>query len=192
MVEVARIADSGAAAVFRSSRQRGILLALIDRERSLSELATATGAPLNLLHHHLQKLLRLGLVKIARTEKRAGAPIKHYRAVARSFFVPAELMGAEPGVELTSVLRERLEQSLAGSIRGAMYSQDESGPRMRLVREAGRRPVASELWLRLRLSDKDAAALAEEIRQLLHRFHARRGSSRRSYLVHAALAPDRH
>jgi hypothetical protein len=190
MLDQIRIDVPAAAAVFRSARQRSILLGLVEAERSLSELSKLTGTRLNLLHHHVQRLLRLGLVKLTRTERRAGAPIKRYRAVARSFFVPAELMG-DPRGELTSELRERMERSLASSVRGALYSHTDAGPRMRLVPESDRRVEAAELWLQLRLTHDDAAALSRRLRAVLHQFHkpARRGQ--RSYLVHLALAPDR-
>ncbi len=190
MRESANIVDARAAAVFAVPRQRRILLSLIDQERSLSQLASLTETPLNLLHHHLRKFLRLGLVRIERQEKRAGAPIKYYRATARAFFVPAELMGAELGAGLNSRLRELLARSLSRTLRGAIYSHDGKGPRMRLVREAGSRASTAELWMELRLSRADAAALVDELRALLHRFEARSRKTHRRYLVHAALAPE--
>ena len=189
MRETARMVDPRAAAVFGAARQRTILLALVEEERSLSQLARLTGTPLNLLHHHVRKFLRLGLVRVTRVEARAGAPIKHYRATARSFFVPAELMRAGPGAELSGLLRQRLERSLTGVLAGVSYTHDGSGPRMRLVREPGRHPIATELWLELRLTDSDAEELAAGLRALLQRFEARAGKPRRRYLVHAALAP---
>jgi len=187
--ETARIADSRAAAVFSVPRQRKILLSLVDEERSLSQLARLTETPLNLLHHHIQRFLRLGLVRISRSEARAGAPIKYYRATARAFFVPAELMRAEPHAGLHSQLRDRLARSLARTLQGAIYTHDGNGPRMRLVREASAPIAATELWLELRLSDADAATLAADLRALLRRFESRSGRTRRRYLVHAAIAP---
>ena len=188
MVETLRITTAQAAAVFGAARQRKILLSLIDRERSLSQLERLTRTPLNLLHHHVGKLMQLRLARIARVEARAGAPIKYYRAAARSFFVPAELMGANPGAELTSRLQQRLERSLAGFVKGMEYSHDSNGPRMRLVKEPGR-AIATELWLELRLSEADAAALDAGLRELFRRFGGRSKRAHHPYLVHAAMAP---
>jgi hypothetical protein len=189
MRESMNIVDPRAAAVFASPRQRKILLSLVAEDRSLSQLARLTEAPLNLLHHHIHKFMRLGLVRIAREEPRAGAPIKYYRAAARAFFVPADLMDAEPGAGLTSQLRDELARSLARSLEGVVYSHDGNGPRMRLVRNADPGVAATEFWLDVRLSDADAATLADDLQALLHRFDGRSGKTRRRYLIHAAIAP---
>ena len=189
MRESLNVADPRAAAVLENARQRRILLLLVDRARSLSELSQLTEAPLNLLHHHVRKLISLGLVRIEREQARSGAPVKLYRATARSFFVPAELMKQAPGASLELQLRESLARGLALSLRGAVYFHDGQGPRMRLVREPDPRATASETWLELHLSDAAATDLAREVRALLERFRSRPGKGRRRYLVHAAIAP---
>src|SRR5262245_40937523 len=189
MRENLNVADPRAAAALESPRQRRILLLLVERSRSLSELSRLTQAPLNLLHHHVRKHLSLGLVRIEREERRAGAPVKFYRATARSFFVPADLIKQAPGASQDAQLRESLARSLALSLQGVVYFHDGQGPRMRLVREPGRRATAAETWLELHLSDAAAGELAEEMRALLHRFQSRPGKGGRCYLVHAAIAP---
>jgi hypothetical protein len=187
--ETARIVDRRAAAVFSAPRQRKILLSLVGEELSLSQLAHLTETPLSLLHHHVQRFMRLGLVKISRRQARAGAPIKYYRATARAFFVPAELMRAELDAGSTTLLRERLAKTLARTLRGVIYTHDGNAPQMRVVRDEASRVVAAELWMELRLSETDAATLAADLRALLHRFEARSRKTRRRYLIHAALAP---
>jgi len=82
-----------------------------------------------------------------------------------------------------------LAQSLARVVQGVVYSHDGQGPRMRLVRDPDPRTVAIELWRELHLSAADAAALADELRALLHRFESRTPKARRRYLIHAAIAP---
>jgi hypothetical protein len=187
--ETINIVDPRAAAVFAAPRQRKILLSLVDEERSLSQLAPLTETPLNLLHHHVRKFLRLGLVVIAREEARAGAPIKYYRATARAFFVPAELMDADLDAGLSAKLRDRLARSLARAIQGVVYSHDGKGPRMRIVRDAVPRPTAMQLWVELHLTEAEAAALANDLQALLHRFDGRTRKAHRRYLIHAAMAP---
>jgi hypothetical protein len=189
LLERAEIVDRRAAAVFGAPRQRKILLAMIEQERSLSQLATLTETPLSLLHHHVRKFMRLGLANITREERRAGSAIKFYRATARAFFIPADLMGADPGAASSSQLRELLERSLSGAFKGALYSHDGEGPRMRLVRDTGPHLVAMEIWRELRLSEAEARRLADELRGLLHRFESGQPERGRRYLVHAAVAP---
>lgn len=189
MRENLNVADPRAAAALESPRQRRILLLLVERARSLSELSRLTQAPLNLLHHHVRKLMALGLLRIEREEARSGAPVKLYRATARAFFVPAELMKQVPGASQDAQLRESLARSLALSLQGVVYFHDGQGPRMRLVREPGRRATAAETWLELHLSDAAAGELEQEIRSIFLRFQSRPGKGGRRYLVHAAIAP---
>ena len=189
MLESLEVAEPAAAAVFGSQSQRHIVLGLVDRERTLSELAQLTGMALNLLHHHVRKLERLGLISIARHSPRAGASIKYYRAVAQSFFVPAELMKSLPGQGLSAKLRQQLDASLSKSVRGVLFTHDEAGPRMRLIKEDHARGDAFELWFQLRLTREDALALEEELKAALKHFEGRSSPEGRPFLVHAALAP---
>jgi DNA-binding transcriptional ArsR family regulator len=187
MIETTDIADAAAAAVFENPRQRRIVLALVEQERSSSQLARLTGTPLNLLHHHMARLLRLGLVEITRRQARAGAPITFYRAAARRFFVPAELARADLG-RGGAALRIALDQSLAGCWKGVVYSHEGGAARMKLVRDPDRGAVASEFWLEMPLSHADAQALAQALRAVLERFKGRQAPGARRYIVHAAVA----
>ena len=189
MLEKVEIANRAAAAVFRSRRQRKILLTLIEKERSLKDLMEITGLPLNLLHYHIRKMIRLRLVEIASLRKRAGAPITLYRAKAKTFFVPAALGPQVPDNELSARLRAALENTLAGTIKGVEYSHGGKGPRMTLVRDAKHYGSVASYWLDLRLSDKDATVLAAELGALFDRFRKRSGTAGRSYVVHGAIAP---
>ena len=188
MRETLTISDAAAARVLAAPRQRRLLLLLVDEARSLSELSRLTHAGLSLLHHHVQTFLRLGLVRVEREERRAGAPMKLYRATARQFFVPAELWRAEAADGLRVQLQRSLAQSLAASLRGALYFHDGQGPRMRLVQDSSHRGAVMELWLQLELSDTAAAALADELRALVHRYRSGGRKTQRRYLFHVALA----
>jgi predicted ArsR family transcriptional regulator len=181
------IKEPAAAAVFANLRQRQVLMTLIEREYSLSQLAEQTGTPLNLLHHQIRKLLNAGLVRITRQKRRAGAPIKFYRATARAFFVPTALSDTSPTDALNRKMRTALEQSLAAVIKGVLYTHDSTGVRMSLVRNS-ECSGAAEIWCELQLGEKDAADLAEELRRLLQRYASRRGSADARYIVHAAIA----
>ena len=188
MLEKKDIATSAAAAVFASMRQRRILLTLIDREQSLSDLMAATGLPLNLLHYHVRKMIRLGLVEITAQRKRAGAPITLYRARAKVFFVPAALSPALPGAEMSAKLHATLERSLAGTVKGTAYFHDGGGPRMVPVYHEARGRMTGAYWVELRLADSDAQRLATELGDILKRFRKRAGKGPR-YLIHTAMAP---
>jgi DNA-binding transcriptional ArsR family regulator len=176
------------AAVLANHRQRRILLSLVEKERSLSELSGLTDTPLSLLHHHISKLMRLGLVAIAHEEARAGSPIKYYRATAESFFVPAHLMVTLPGEGMQQRLRELLDRGLTHAIQGVRFGVENGRPRMFLVRSPTPGRTSLELWLDLRLSRADAKALAGELQALMQKFEARAAEQGSRYIVHTALA----
>lgn len=179
-----------AAAVFSNIRQRKILFALIARDHSLSELAVVAETPLNLLHHHVQKLIELGLVQVSGSRPRAGPAIKLYRATAGAFLVPAEFAGV-PKDSLNQKLRDALELGLAGTYKGMLYYHDGTDAHMRLIQDGAASPPASEVWAELELSDADAGALAQELRAVMKRYASRKGKRRRRYIVHVAVASTR-
>jgi DNA-binding transcriptional ArsR family regulator len=187
MIQTANVDAAAAAAVFENPRQRRIVLALVEQECSLSQLARLTGTPLSLLHHHMARLLRLGLVEITRRQTRAGAAIKFYRAAARSFFVPAELAGADLG-RRGARLRAALDRSLASTWKGVVYSQEGGWARMSVVRDPDSSATAFELWLELPLTRADAQDLQQALRAVLERFKGRQAAGAGRYIVHAALA----
>jgi DNA-binding transcriptional ArsR family regulator len=188
MIDRLTLSDQVAAALLSGTRSRHIVLALVERDRSQSELSVALGIPLNLLRYHLDRLVAAGLVVVARSEKRRGRPIRFYRAIACSFFIPAELTPPVPSRPLMEELRQALENSRAGTYSGILYSCQD-GPRMQIVRaeQAGR--PAAELWHRLCLSDQDARALIEELRLLFARFESRDTGAGQRFVSLAALAP---
>jgi hypothetical protein len=61
-------------------------------ERSLKDAAEELAVPLNRLHYWVCRFMQLGLIRVTRVEKRVGRPVKYYRASARSFLVPPELV----------------------------------------------------------------------------------------------------
>jgi DNA-binding transcriptional ArsR family regulator len=189
MSESLKIEDPKTAAAFGHPRRRRILLELAGREGSASEISAATDTPLSLLHHHLRQLLALNLIRIVRTRARPGRPVKYYRAVAKEFFLPAELIDQLPGAANTARLREALDKSQAARVAGVIYSSEDGRHRMRLVLDRDRGPLTIERWLELRLSDEDAAALAADLKEVLDRYALRTQPGRKAYIVHAALAP---
>lgn len=188
MLDRLDVSDAEKASVFASSRTRGLILDLACHERSLRELSTASGLSMSHLKYHIDRLLRFGLVKVAREERRAGRPIKRYRAVARSFFVPARLSQGSVGDKLSAELRASLEQARSVSAEeGVLFSYEpEFGPRMHRVTSSS--PAAFEIWSVLSLSNDDARALAGELKAILARYEKTRRQGSRVFLAHAAIA----
>lgn len=167
--------------------QRHLVLSLIGRDASISELVAAGGLPMRTIHYQVVRLAQLGLLKVASRTRRGGRPIKRYTAAAEVFFVPESLMKSRPGAVLEQELRELLRRSHAGGM--LFYRDRDGGMTMREVRSAapgGR--IAADCWQILDLDERGARELAAEIRRLVEQFRsipAPRG--RKQYLLRYAL-----
>jgi predicted transcriptional regulator len=188
MIETLEISDVRAAALFAGATSRSILLELVPRERTLSDLRTKLGLSLSLLHYHVSRMAALGLVTVASEKPSAGRPRKVYRAVARSFLVPAHLERCDGRRALALELNAALEQARARSREdGVLYSWDEvDGPRMKRV--GGGHADGTELWGRLALSGSEAAQLGDDLRRLLRRYRSSPKPGKAAYLAHFAFA----
>ncbi len=184
-----RIEATDQVAVFLDSKRRRILVSFMGRERSLSEAAGALSIPLNLLAYHVGRLLGLGLLRIVREQKRAGRPIRYYRAAADSFLIPAAAMGRRVGDGLTTELRTALDR--ADTLAGAsdmLVVLDEAGT-PRLERRGGNVDAdACEYWRVLILDRDQARLLTRDLRALLRRYEGTPGRGKRPYLAHVGLA----
>jgi DNA-binding transcriptional ArsR family regulator len=76
------------------------------KECTLSKAAKDLGLPLGTMRYWVSKMEELGLLKLSRTEKRKGSPIKYYRTVADNFIVPLEVF---PLASIEELLRLRQE-----------------------------------------------------------------------------------
>lgn len=60
-------------------------------ERSVKAAAEGVGCTLDTMLYRVKTFLGAGLLQVARIEKRAGRPIKHYRSVHDAYFIPFEV-----------------------------------------------------------------------------------------------------
>lgn len=70
---------------------------LKEKERTVKELCDILGESSTRLYYHVDELERIGLVRLVRTDARAGAVQKYYRAVARFLNVPFTLLHDQSG-----------------------------------------------------------------------------------------------
>lgn len=188
MRDLLTISDRNRAAVFASPLQGKIVQTLIGEELTLSALGRVTQTPLSLLHYHLSKCLALGLVEIAREQPRAGRAIKYYRATAKTFFVPSDLLARLPGAEMTRQLREALDRNQASSVEGVNFTHDGLNPFAFLVKDPASRTTAIELWLDIGLGSADIVELIKDLEAVLNRYRARGNEGLPRHLVHLAMA----
>jgi predicted ArsR family transcriptional regulator len=175
------------ARVLEDGRRRRLLLSLVHQERSLKEAAELNGLPLNLAHYHVSKLVAADLVEITRERKRAGRPVRYYRARYSAYFIPAALLRSRPTDQLARSLAKGLESARDRSGAGLLLDVDDAG-RARMREAAGSAPAPLEVWRRLNVSRKEAEALFLELTATIHRYEKSRPRSRSSWTMHLALA----
>jgi DNA-binding transcriptional ArsR family regulator len=180
--------DPKVAAIFASPQAGRIVQSLIDQPMSLSDLADVTNMAMSLLHYHIAKCVKLGLVEVVATQPRAGRGVKLYQAVARNFFVPSDLLPRMPGGAMHERLRTALEQSQARSIMGVHYCSEDGHPRILLVRDPDIKSQALELWLDIGLSEADRHVLFQDLQALMARYRDRATDDAQHCLVHVAVA----
>lgn len=189
MVDELTIESKKTASAFGQPRSRQLVLELVSGARSLQELADATGLSLSLLHYHVKRLQRFGLIRVVRKDKRAGRAVCRYRAVARRFLIPADLAPHTGDAALLRELRAALDRERASSGNaGVIYFVDPAGaPRMlRLPNETKRR--AFEAWFTLFLTPQDIKALSSDLRTIFGRYSERRGAGAHAAIAYCAFA----
>lgn len=175
--------------------------------KTVSEAAEETGEKPNTVLARVRRFVNLGLLSVAREEKRAGRAIKVYQTTAETFFVPFEATSAE---SLTRMLAERdsyWEELLRqGVVRaraedvgtwGTRIYKDERGrlqvqtavtpERNYTMLDSGRPAVLSAWRDSVYLDYEDAKMLQTEMFALLKRYQQKRGAQR--YIVRLGLAP---
>lgn len=190
MLDTLTIRSQAAAAALEHPRVRQIVLEVVADERSLQDLADATGLSLSLLHYHVTRLRRLGLVKVVRHDRRAGRAVKRYRAVARRFLVPAHLAKDTRSEALARELRAGLERDLATrDAAGVVYFVDASGGHrmQRLLTETNN--CAFEAWITLFLTPHDTGEFSHAIRTLCARYSQQSGIDAQPVIAYCAFAP---
>ena len=179
-----------ASLLMADSPRRRLLLSFVPRARSIGEAADAEGVGIGRMHYLVGDLVRRGLLKVEREQRRPGRAVRYYRAVAERFVIPPELIPASPGAGLAAELRTRLDRELSRSIDEGIvfYTDEEEQPRASWFGMRSRRRAVAEFWHMPVLSDKDARRLIEEIGAVLAKFDAGSGEGR-PFLIHAAVVP---
>lgn len=182
------------------------------QERTLSDAARYLKMKLPALTYRVQRLLRLGILEVTRTEARRGSPVKFYRAVSRHFFVPFQVT---PQATLETLLHlshhwfdERVKRAIAGAFFEAtrdwgvnLYS-DELGDFNISLSPVPERddafvkrslepsfPAIYDSNSVLALRHADAKALQCELDALFRRYNALDAEGQHPYLVRLTLVP---
>lgn len=181
------VGDRRAADAMCRSFERHLVLSLVGRDASISELVRESGLSMRTLHYQVVRLVKLGLLKIASRTRRGGRPIKRYTAAAEVFFVPESLMTVRPGAVLERELREALGHTHANGV--LFYRDSAGGMSMRSVRTTPLdKRIALDIWQILHLDEHEAKQLGAAIKTLIEHVKARPPHRRQmKYLFRCAL-----
>ena len=113
------ITDPKIAALFIKDHVSSYLAQFIGADITLKKAASQIGAKLNVLAYWAARFVKLGLIRVTRTETRGGSAINYYRAVADEFIVPIALLEGFTATEvLQNTMRrdyERFSRSVAAA-----------------------------------------------------------------------------
>ena len=80
----------------------------IAKEQSATAAAAEVGCALDTMLYRIKTLLGAGLLQVAKLEKRAGRPVKHYRSAHDAYFIPFEVT---PFANLEERMREHFSEA---------------------------------------------------------------------------------
>jgi IclR helix-turn-helix domain len=112
---VHRLDAPEAVAFLRLQRTLCVLQACLVEPQSLTDICGQTGLPMNSAGRYVQRLVRLGVLKVQSEQARAGRSIKHYVAVATAFFIPYD---AEKDDLPDEIVRRLVEMRVGEQVRG--------------------------------------------------------------------------
>jgi hypothetical protein len=182
------------------------LYPFIGQERSVADVARQYNLAANTVLYRVQTLLRLGLIRQTRIERRRGRPVRYYRAIADALFVPlartrlADLaaMIDQWSQSLQPLYAESIARTLLdrGGDWGVRISREGNG--QLLIAPAQRpeyfydyfnedAPAIIEGWFDFWLDAGDAKALQQDLMALYFKYYGRKGATR--HLLRVGLTP---
>lgn len=210
----ALVADEPAAAFLLDADRLRFLHPFMRGERSTSEAASEVGVSVKDMAYRVKRMRELGLLELTREQKRAGRPVRYYRA-PDAFYIPfAVLPQAELEESVASLLHSSQQRLIAGLVHALVDRELQLhrwGWRLELDAEQrvsirpsdeadGEEPLFQRLLhddapavyvanLPLWLDHGDAKSLQRELVELVRRYDGRNGTT--SYMFTLGLTPSR-
>lgn len=120
-----RVTDPVAVRLILHERVRQVLSRFLEEENTVAQVARQTGLDIRVVHRDVRALLAAGLLVQTREQARAGRDIRHYRSVARAYFVPFSASAAAdladwhraPYAELDAMFHAAAEREFERALR---------------------------------------------------------------------------
>jgi DNA-binding transcriptional ArsR family regulator len=207
-----RISDVALAQMLLEPETLRLLSVFIGQEQTASQAAKAIKVPLTTLMYRIKRLEKAGLLVMTRLERRNGSPIRHYRSVSESFFIPYDFTPFETPEFLLAYQhaprQKRLEQALVRAGRSQFDIKGRPVFGVCLVQEGDRlvmrngvdidsnwnfldatAPAIIDFWAEnIYLDFVEAKKLQQEMCELLSRYRNRPGAQ--NYILRLAMAPS--
>lgn len=154
-----------AAAQLTKLKQLTFIQPFLGQEATISEAASQVSVQEHQMQYFVNKMLKLGLMTVLRQEKRSGKPLKFYRCVADSFFIPLD---HAPHVNLRSYFSElasvMLEEQITYQAKATLKKHEEERFGFWISQDAEANSVRFQLMPLSRIESQDsslAPSLAE-------------------------------
>lgn len=97
--------------------RESIISLLVGEALTATQVAERLGQPANKIHYHVRELERVGVVRLVERREKGGILEKYFRAVARNFVVPSDLIRTLGPDEATAALSQFLQTVSDGFLR---------------------------------------------------------------------------
>lgn len=202
------ISDPLLAELLLDPQARRVLRPFIGGAKTVGEAAHELGVKPNTLFKRVKALERLGLLRVAHEQPRAGRAVKLYRCVAESFFVPFRATSLETLEALFYTATEEPNRRIASGLAHQLIAQ---APRLGYLVTPYRNTLRHDLsldghteydalrpenpafvraWPVLRLDPERAKRFQAELMGLLERYADGWGERYQVYLAFAPLLPE--
>jgi hypothetical protein len=115
-----RIVDPDAARFLTDAAQRRYVAPFLGNESTVAQAAVELGTSPDDMYYRVKRMQRFGILSVARSERRAGRPVKYYSAGAHALFVPFAATDYETVetmlLAMETANQERFTRSLAASL----------------------------------------------------------------------------
>jgi len=143
-----------------------ILDTLISRALTVTQLGRQLGESPAKLHYHVRELERLGMVRLVMTREKEGILEKYYRAAARNYIAPHNLLQGVAPDEFIATVSQTIQRLAQGFLRALTKTTQQDGDHPDLLLFGG-----STLWLK----PNELQPLSDAIQALLEEYKTPRG-----------------
>ncbi len=200
------------ARLLSDATSRAYFLPFLGRTRSVSQAAQEVGCALDAMHYRVRRFLAAGLLEIQGERPRAGRPIKLYRSVSDSFYIPFALTPySEVEERILDDMKgedERVVKALARALRAGgaegrrLYRRADGQDMYESASDAGagrdwrtvmgawpaNLPVSERVGMEFALTDGEARRMLIELYELLERYRTLERDERPRRIYHAQVA----